>query len=119
MILYTYQLAHHRRLAGKYAGEIVLIDTTVKTGYVQLQPRWDMVTGVKNKTLTEEEYTRQYRAILHYWWFRDPLFFDDLIALPTVALGCYCPAGAFCHRHLCVEWLSAVTPVEYRGELSH
>lgn len=115
MGIYTYQLAHHRRLAH---GDVPLIDTSVKTGFVQLAPRWDMVMGHKKGHLSDDGYTVQYQALLDYWWFRDPLFFDELLARPTFALGCYCKAGAFCHRHLLTKFLLQVSHHTYLGELT-
>lgn len=55
--------------------------------------------------------------LLDYWWFHDPLFWDEFLALLEVALGCYCPNGDFCHRYLLVEFLREVTDVDYRGEI--
>lgn len=115
MELYTYQVAHWRRLQNR---GIRLVDTTVKTGCVQLAPTWEMVLGVKRGTLSEAQYTTHYQQILEYWWFRDPLFFDDLMQTPRLAVGCYCAAGQFCHRHLLVGFLQHITPLEYRGELT-
>lgn len=115
MILYTYQLAHWRRLKDR---GIPLVDTTVKTGYVQLAPHWWMVLNHKRGLLSDGLYTDHYRQLLDYWWFRDPVFFDELLKHPTLAFGCYCPAGTFCHRHLLVEFLTHVTTIDYRGELT-
>lgn len=115
MDVYTYQLAHHRRLKGR---DIVLVDTSVKTGHIQLAPSWDMVMSIKKTSISEIEYTRRYREILDYWWFRDPLFFDHLFTIPVVAFGCYCKAGVFCHRHLLVDFIKNVTPLTYKGEIT-
>lgn len=115
MIIYTYQLAHWRRLQDR---GIRLVDTTVKTGHVQLSPTWDMVLGYKNKTLSEEAYTSRYKELLEYWWFQEPEFFEDLLKESTLAFGCYCPAGKFCHRLLLVEFFKPITSIDYRGELT-
>lgn len=115
MILYTYQLAHWRRLQDR---GVQLIDTTVKTGYTQVAPTWEMVMGHKQGSVSDASYTEQYSRILEYWWFRDPLFFENLLELPAVAFGCYCKAGVFCHRHLLVTFIQRVNSAEYRGELS-
>jgi len=76
-----------------------------------------MVMGVKRGTYSEADYRRDYRNLLDYWWFHDPLFWDEFLALPEVALGRYCPNGNFCHRYLLVEFLREVTDVDYRGEI--
>jgi len=115
MIVYTYQLAHWRRLQ---KGPVPLVDTTVKTGDPRLAPSWAMVRGIKDGTWSEEEYTRAYNQLLDYWHVQDPLFWEELLCRPVVAFGCYCPAGTFCHRHLLVDFLRRLTDVDYRGELT-
>ena len=116
MIVYTYQLAHWRRLS---KGDIPLVDTTVKTGDPRLAPTWGMVLGIKRGEMSEAAYTEAYQDILNYWWFQDPQFWDELLSNPVLAFGCYCKAGEFCHRHLLVDFLRKVTDVDYRGELTH
>jgi hypothetical protein len=58
--------------------------------------------------LTNEQYTRQYRAIWDYhvgaimeWYGILP---DDAV----VILCCYCAPGDFCHRRLAAEWFSEI-----------
>jgi hypothetical protein len=114
MIVYTFQLAKWRQCKLR---QIPYIDTTVKSGCVQLAPHWDMVLGVKSGELPEKEYTERYYEILDYYFFNDPVFFDDLIRMETVAFGCYCPPGKFCHRLLLVEFLRCIAEVDYRGEI--
>ena len=116
MILYTYQLAHHRRLM---KGDIPLLDTTVKTGDKRLAPNWDIVMGVKNGTITEAQYTTEYLAILNQSWNDHPDFFKWLYSHEVLAVGCYCRAGVFCHRHLLVSFLKERgKDVRYFGEIS-
>jgi hypothetical protein len=115
MIVYTYQLAHWRRLQKT---QVPLVDTTVKTGDVRLAPTWDMVLSIKRGALSEDDYSRLYFERLDYWWFHDPMFWDELLTHPVLAFGCYCRAGQFCHRHLLVDFLRRVTEVDYRGELT-
>lgn len=115
MIIYTYQVAKYRKLQRH---GIPLLDTTVKSGEPRLAPTWDMVMGHKRGTIDDVTYTRYYRAILDYWWFADPAFFDDLLSMPEVALGCYCRNGNFCHRYLLVNFLQEAANVDYRGELT-
>lgn len=114
MKLYTYQIAQARRLQG--CG-VPLVDTTVKSGDLRLAPTWDMVLEIKRRTLSEEEYTRRYHLMLDYAWFADPLFWDDLLRQPRIALGCYCPAHTFCHRYLLTDFLVRHTYATYHGEL--
>lgn len=114
MKVHTYQLAKWRRI--KALG-ILALDTTVKTGAWQVAPSWDLVLGIKKKLITQEEYTRRYYEMLEYNLSRDPAFFYTLRQEPEVALGCYCPPKAFCHRLLLVEFLKRLTDIEYLGEL--
>lgn len=115
MIVYTYQIAKWRQLKGR---GVPLIDTTVKSGDPRLAPTWEMVMRHKRGQWSDQEYTDAYYCMLDYWWFQDPEFWEDLMARPVVALGCYCPAHSFCHRYLLVEFLKRITEIDYRGELS-
>lgn len=114
MDLYTVQMAQWRVAQDR---GIPLLDTTVKSGAVQVAPTWEMVLGVKSGSLSEAAYTQQYAQLFEYWYFQDPVFFDRLVRHPVIALGCYCAAGKFCHRHLLVKHLSHITDVNYLGEL--
>lgn len=114
MKVYTYQISQWRRF--QHMG-IPMIDTTVKSGAIQLAPDWRMVMSWKQGQMSDLEYTHHYKAILEYWWFQDPYYFEWLLQLPVVAFGCYCKANTFCHRYLLVDFISAVADIEYRGEL--
>lgn len=111
--LYTFQLAKWRAI--DQLG-LPWLDTTVKSGAVQTAPTWAMVRGIKQGTLSEAAYTRLYYARLDYWWDRDPLFFEELLTYPSLALGCYCRPGTFCHRHLLVSYLTQTGQAHYGGE---
>lgn len=116
MEVFTFQLAKWRQV--KLRG-IPYVDTTVKSGHIQLAPSWDIVQGIKTNTITEEEYTTRYNAMLDHWWYRDPEYFDDLLSLPQVAFGCYCKQDVFCHRHLIVSYLQRhCDNITYGGELT-
>lgn len=115
MLVYTFQLSKWRQVQ---AMGIPYLDTTIKTGNcIQVAPHWDMVMGVKQGRMTEEEYTRLYNQIVDYWFYQDPLFWDWLLGHPVLALGCYCKPGKFCHRHLLVQFLKQITEVTEGGEL--
>lgn len=73
---------------------------------------------VKANRISEEEYTRVYYDMLDYAWFADPLFWDELLALPRVAFGCYCRPGTFCHRHLLTAFLCRHANARSMGELT-
>ena len=93
-------------------------DITIKSGWKTFAPTWDMVMGLKNGTLTEQEYTEQYRQLMiksrtehyHDWW--------SLLLRDEVTLVCFCRKGAFCHRVLLAKLLEEWYPnlCEYMGE---
>jgi len=80
-------------------------------------PTWDMVMGVKNGTMSHEEYTRRYVAILSR-----SLTFNAVESLQSkfpasVTLVCFCPKGAFCHRVMLARVLETFKGFgPYKGE---
>lgn len=114
MAIYTYQIGQYRRLMDR---GVVLVDSTVKSGHVQLAPTWDIVMGVKKGHITEAQYTEQYLRLLDYYWFNSPDFFEELLQIPNFAIGCYCTPGKFCHRHILAKFLSHVSHHTIEGEL--
>lgn len=88
-------------------------------------PTWKMVQGVKDGTMTEEEYTGQYYGLLIERYNK---LGSEMIKLVEIVQGtanmpardvtvvCFCPAGTFCHRHLLVQFLRHNWAVEYGGE---
>ena len=97
-------------------------DITVKSGDKSFAPTWDMVMGVKEGRITEQRYAEMYLALLtsRYETSNNMVeaccrVVEDAIA-GDVTLVCYCPAGAFCHRHLLVGWLTTNWKVNYGGE---
>ena len=97
MRVYTIQLAQHRKAAER---GIQLIDTTVKSGVAAFAPNWKMVRESKAGVLSEKEYEQQYRALIEHKKIIYPLEWEALCNTAVFALGCYCRAGKFCHRHI-------------------
>lgn len=98
MEIWTIQMAMHRKVQPM---GIELVDTTVMSGGGSpFAPTWEMVMGVKNGVITQEEYTNQYHALLQQRYREDRSAFHALIYKPKIAIACYCRAGEFCHRHL-------------------
>lgn len=97
MKLYTAQMNQWRRL--KKEGR-AYIDTTVKTGIKAFAPQWDMVMGVKQGTLTPEQYTERYEELMEFSEVAYEEEWEDLLSREEVILLCYCKPGDFCHRHL-------------------
>lgn len=99
--LYTIQLARWRLAQTR---GLCLIDTTAKSGakagYGFLAPSWDIVMGIKQGVISEEEYTEVYLGMLKESRLRHPDKWAALLKLPSLAFACYCSSGKFCHRHL-------------------
>lgn len=101
-MLYTAQM--------RYSGADRL-DVTVKSaGKVGkiFAPTWEMVNMVKRATSAtkqrvEHRYTDEYYRLLLERFKTNQMAFEHVITTASVhdiTLVCYCPAGAFCHRHL-------------------
>lgn len=114
MKVYTYQIGKWRQLRGL---GIPLMDTTVKSGDKRLAPTWAMVLGIKRGILSKADYAAQYRELLEASYQAHPKFWQILLASDSIAFGCYCKPGQFCHRYLLVKFLKTLQPLEYRGEL--
>lgn len=106
--LYTIQMGQYRKLNGT---DIELIDVTLKTkdplAYkLFAPPSWELVQGVKNNTISEEEYTNAYvnklkatSSLFLNEWFH---YFDK----GNIALSCFCGKNSFCHRHILLNFMS-------------
>lgn len=115
MELYTYQLSKWRKV--KEMG-IFYMDTTIKSGDPMLAPTWPLLSAYKYYGLSQEDYTKAYNALLDERLAEHPEYFNDLFNIETLAVGCYCRAGKFCHRHLLVEFIDKHTETIYRGEIT-
>jgi uncharacterized protein YeaO (DUF488 family) len=102
MIVNTIQLSQWRKIKDT---DIELIDTTVKSGIEAFAPTWDMVKGVKEGTMSEEEYTSLYKQKMIRSYMTNQLVWNSLINKDKVAIACYCKPSEFCHRHLLVNYL--------------
>ena len=81
-------------------------DITVKTKeHPEFCPTWNMVMGIKNRTMSEEEYTNEYRTLMVNSWKNKKYAWIDLLARDTVTLVCFCKKGSFCHRYLLADYL--------------
>lgn len=84
-------------------------------------PTWDMVNGVRNGTLSEEDYTNQYRTLItrriaSYSSIKKK--FEHLLEQKRVVLVCFCLPGAFCHRVIFADMLQRISQhFVYRGEI--
>jgi hypothetical protein len=105
--IFTIQMSKWRLARNR---DIILLDTTVKTGASIFKPTWDMVMGYKAGQISEEEYTRQYWEKMNASW-KDPkervIWLQTIESTEPMAIGCMCPYRnrdtgevQFCHRHL-------------------
>ncbi|QZA70957.1 hypothetical protein AH06_185 [Erwinia phage AH06] len=125
MNVWTIQIARWR--LAKTRG-IAFLDTTVKSAkeYAFLAPSWEMVMGYKQGSISENQYTELYYELLRSRYKADKQPFLKLLddfRDKDIAVACFCTPGHFCHRHLLVTILRALTvnaniPFEYKGELN-
>ena len=120
MVLFTIQVGRWRLARDK---QIEMVDTTVKSGESMFAPTWDMVLGHKNKTVSDEEYTRLYRQrMIESWKANRPQWEAFLRRTEPAAIACYCRVGVFCHRLLLKDIIEELCKkldihFEYYGEL--
>lgn len=105
MIIHTVQMAKWRKAKER---NIPFLDTTVKSGNDAFAPAWDMVMGIKQGRLSEEDYRQQYIDMMRESWEHRRLEWEKVLQMDQVALACYCPAGKFCHRHILKEILMKI-----------
>lgn len=98
----------------RYSGKDRL-DITVKTGNKLFAPTWDMVTSVKNDSLSKEEYQKQYKKLMIKSYNKNRIEWEKLLSRDEVTLVCFCAKGEFCHRLLLAK-LFAKLGAEYMGE---
>jgi len=84
------------------------LDVTRKSGERAFAPTWEMVQEYKAGRLSEEDYTRLYHQRLKESLRENPQAWESLLHREEVVLVCFCPAGAFCHRHLLKEIIRRV-----------
>lgn len=97
------------------------LDITVKSGDLRLAPTWNMVKGIKNGTMTKNEYTWQYYELIEKSIEDDKEFWLELIKRDELIVACYCKAFKFCHRYLLVSVFEKLckdnnVPFVYIGE---
>jgi uncharacterized protein YeaO (DUF488 family) len=111
----TVQIAVAERL--NLTNDARYLDITVKSGDHTFAPTWEMVMGVKQRRITEDEYTRAYYERMRESYRQNRRRWDEILRMDEVILACYCRADAFCHRYLLGDML-VTCGAEYRGEIS-
>jgi len=80
------------------------IDVTVRACIMGASPTWKYVCGLKNGSITQEEYEH---------WYRNQLdtYADEVVAWvcrqhkDVITFLCFCKDGAFCHTYILIDWL--------------
>ncbi len=105
---------------------ILVINTTVKNGHPLFAPTWDMVMGHREGRLTDHEYQTAYVELLSERLRTHTVAWQEFMTMyadSRIALGCFCPTGKFCHRHILAPLLSQLAkrwniPYAFYGELT-
>jgi len=92
------------------------IDITVKgqdAKWKLFAPTWKMVMGVKNGTMTEDQYITEYLKILDNVSIN---IWNSLFQMETITLVCFCNKDAFCHRNILTNYIcDSVVDIQYYG----
>ena len=119
MKLYTTPVYNWRKVK---AQGIEFLDSTVKTGNKIFAPTWPLLAKYKAKMIDEDEYTECYYQLMRESYINNRMEWDKLFEFDSLAIGCYCAAGKFCHRLLLKDILISIAEsrgmvIEYLGEL--
>ena len=116
MKVYTIQLGQWR----KVKAPTVLVDITLKSGNKAFSPDGALFTYYR-ATHDKEYYVEEYKRLMKLSLKEKTAEWIKLCNMDDVAVACYCPEGAFCHRYQFVEMLRKVClanhiPFSYEGE---
>jgi O-acetyl-ADP-ribose deacetylase (regulator of RNase III)/uncharacterized protein YeaO (DUF488 family) len=79
-------------------------------------PTWDLVNRFKSGEADEDQYTREFAALMNGRYRYESAYMESLATREgTTTLVCFCPPGAFCHRIIVAEGLEKLGAV-YKGE---
>ena len=97
------------------------LDITVKSGEDTFAPTWAMVTDYHRGKLDWPVYTTMYTETMRLSWKYRCARWDEVLAMSSVTLCCYCKPTECCHRFLLVQMLlkaakAAGIQAEYHGE---
>ena len=101
--IYTVQISVAQQL--HFITDPSFLDITVKSGNTAFAPTWPMVLNHKSGAITDDEYTDQYTKMMRRSYCDQRADWDKVLAMDKTALGCYCRADKFCHRHLLADML--------------
>lgn len=63
-------------------------------------PTWPMVMGIKNGTMSWEEYRQKYIELMRWSYRKNPDAWSAVMGMDQVTLLCYCRNAEYCHRSL-------------------
>lgn len=120
MRVWTIQLAQWRK--AKEQG-IQVVDITWASGDRFFAPTAELLRAYKNGFIGSAEYTELFQKIMQARWRENSNHWETLFKFEDIALGCYCGAGEFCHRHLVRDYAEKTAkhlgyPFEYIGEIT-
>ncbi len=96
------------------------LNITVKNQSI-FSPSWDIVMGLKNKTITEDEYTEQYYYLMRRSYQQNMNVWNNILRRKRIVFCCYCPKDTFCHRLLLKDIFLKIGQkyigTEYGGEI--
>lgn len=101
--IWTIQMSQWREAKKR---NIEFLDITVKTGIQSFAPSWECLRAYKQGLMGEQEYEEKYREKMRSSLRARPEEWARFKSKLNIALACYCPAGAFCHRHIFAKLLS-------------
>ena len=101
-VIYTVQINNTRNALLK---DIPVVDITVMTGNPVFAPTWDMLKQYKSGQMNAATYQALYLNLIRETYQTHRQDWLSLLAMPSVALACYCRPGVFCHRHILKEAL--------------
>lgn len=104
-------------------GQATGVDITVKSAIGEARvfaPRWEMVRGHQNHTLSNAEYTAQYLELLERVPIAAWRWLTAQRQQGILTLLCYCApynhdgGRKFCHTHLCIDAMLRRWPQYFR-----
>lgn len=120
MILHTTQLAQWRKVKSL---NIILIDTTLKSGIKWLAPTPELLYPYKAGQISDQGYIDVFYNLMRERYKEDKQRFIEFLSQEEICIACYCTAGKFCHRHLLVDIFRKLCvefniPFTYKGEIA-
>jgi len=80
-------------------------------------PSWDIIMGLKNSSITQDEYTEAYQKQMISSYTHNTEVWKSVAERESVTFICFCKPGDFCHRVLLVGYFCDLYGAIYKGEL--